>query len=415
MTNLDQFKKARKAAQIMVRLSDDLIRTVLIDLADNMVAKTALLLSANKKDLERMKESDPRYDRLKLTDERINGIASDMRDVANMKSPLGEVLAERSMPSGLDLKKVTVPIGVVGVIYEARPNVTFDVFSLCFKSGNVSVLKGGQDAWHSNLAAVGIIRECLASHSVSSEVIQLLPPDREAARDLMQADGYVDMLIPRGSQGLINSVREGSRIPVIETGAGIVHTYVDASADLEKSKRVVFNAKIRRPSVCNALDCLVIHVDRLADLPELAAAMAVKNVIVEADNRSYEVLREHYPANLLKKADSESFGTEFLGFRMAVKVVDSFDEAVKHIATFSSKHSEAIMAEDAEVIARFFNEVDAAAVYANTSTAFTDGAQFGLGAEIGISTQKLHARGPMGLYELTSYKWLIQSDGVARP
>jgi glutamate-5-semialdehyde dehydrogenase len=415
MTNLDQFKKARKAAQIMVRLSDDLIRTVLIDLADNMVAKTALLLSANKKDLERMKESDPRYDRLKLTDERINGIASDMRDVANMKSPLGEVLAERSMPSGLDLKKVTVPIGVVGVIYEARPNVTFDVFSLCFKSGNVSVLKGGQDAWHSNLAAVGIIRECLASHSVSSEVIQLLPPDREAARDLMQADGYVDMLIPRGSQGLINSVREGSRIPVIETGAGIVHTYVDASADLEKSKRVVFNAKIRRPSVCNALDCLVIHVDRLADLPELAAAMAVKNVIVEADNRSYEVLREHYPANLLKKADSESFGTEFLGFRMAVKVVDSFDEAVKHIATFSSKHSEAIMAEDAGVIARFFNEVDAAAVYANTSTAFTDGAQFGLGAEIGISTQKLHARGPMGLHELTSYKWLIESDGIARP
>jgi len=276
-------------------------------------------------------------------------------------------------------------------------------------------LKGGQDAWHSNLAAVRIIRECLATHSVSSDVIQLLPPDREAARDLMQADGYVDMLIPRGSQGLINSVREGSRIPVIETGAGIVHTYVDASADLEKSKRVVFNAKTRRPSVCNALDCLVIHVDRLVDLPEMMAAMAVKNVAIEADSRGHEVLREHYPANLLKKAVSESFGTEFLGFRMAVKVVDNLDEALQHIATYSSKHSEAIMAEDAEVIARFFNEVDAAAVYANTSTAFTDGAQFGLGAEIGISTQKLHARGPMGLHELTSYKWLIESDGIARP
>lgn len=399
----------------MVRLSDDLIRSVLLDLAESMVARTALLLSANKKDLERMLESDPRYDRLKLTAERIEGIASDMKDVANMNSPLGEVMTQRSMPSGLKLKKVSVPIGVVGVIYEARPNVTFDVFALCFKSGNVSVLKGGQDAWHSNLAAVGIIRECLATHSVSSDVIQLLPPDREAARDLMQADGYVDMLIPRGSQGLINSVREGSRIPVIETGAGIVHTYVDASADLEKSKRVVFNAKTRRPSVCNALDCLVIHVDKLQDLPEIVAAMAVKNVAVEADSRGYEVLREHYPENLLKKAASESFGTEFLGFRMAVKVVDSIDDALQHIATYSSKHSEAIMAEDAEVIARFFNEVDAAAVYANTSTAFTDGAQFGLGAEIGISTQKLHARGPMGLHELTSYKWLIESDGVARP
>jgi len=415
MTNRDQFKKAKEAAQLMVRLRDDFIQTVLLDLADNMVAKTALLLSANKKDLERMKESDPRYDRLKLTAERIEGIASDMRDVANMNSPLGEVLTERSMPSGLNLKKVTVPIGVVGVIYEARPNVTFDVFALCFKSGNVSVLKGGQDAWHSNLAAVGIIRECLASHSVSSEVIQLLPPDREAARDLMQADGYVDMLIPRGSQGLINSVREGSKIPVIETGAGIVHTYVDVSADLEKSKRVVYNAKIRRPSVCNALDCLVIHSARLGDLHELVAAMAMKNVVIEADERSYEVLKAHYPENLLEKADAESFGTEFLGFRMAVKVVDSFDEALKHIAKYSSKHSEAVMAEDAGVIARFFNEVDAAAVYANTSTAFTDGAQFGLGAEIGISTQKLHARGPMGLRELTSYKWLVESDGIARP
>ncbi|WP_010663335.1 glutamate-5-semialdehyde dehydrogenase [Marinilabilia salmonicolor] len=415
MTNLDQFKKAKEAANVMVRLSDDFIRTVLLDLADTMVAKTALLLSANKKDLERMKESDPRYDRLQLTAERIEGIASDMRDVAGMNSPLGDVLDGRSVPSGLKLKKVTVPIGVVGVIYEARPNVTFDVFSLCFKSGNVSVLKGGQDAWHSNLAAVGIIRECLVSHSVSSDVIQLLPPDREAAQDLMHADGYVDMLIPRGSQGLINSVRNESRIPVIETGAGIVHTYVDASADLEKSKKVVFNAKTRRPSVCNALDCLVLHADRVADLPDVVAALAMKNVVIEADERAYEVLQSHYPENLLRKADEASFGTEFLGLRMSVKVVDDFDQALKHISHYSSRHSEAIMAEDKNVIARFFNEVDAAAVYANTSTAFTDGAQFGLGAEIGISTQKLHARGPMGLRELTSYKWLIESDGVVRP
>lgn len=414
MTNLDQFKKAKDAAQIMVRLKDQQIREVLLDLADTLEARTALLLSANKKDLEQMKESDPRYDRLMLTAERIEGIASDMRSVANMETPLGEVLVEREMPSKLHLRKITVPIGVVGVIYEARPNVTFDVFSLCFKSGNVCVLKGGQDAWHSNLAGVGIIRECLASHAISSDVVQLLPPDREAARDLMQADGYVDMLIPRGSQGLINSVREESKIPVIETGAGIVHTYFDVSGDLEKGKRVVFNAKTRRPSVCNALDCLVMHAERLTDLPEMLAAMAVKDVVVEADELAYSHLKGHYPDQLLVKANDESFGTEFLGFRMAVKTVRSFEEAITHITTFSSKHSEAIIAEDAEVIARFFNEVDAAAVYANTSTAFTDGAQFGLGAEIGISTQKLHARGPMGLKELTSYKWLIESDGVTR-
>ncbi|WP_462318915.1 glutamate-5-semialdehyde dehydrogenase [Marinilabilia sp.] len=414
MTNLDQFKKAKDAAQIMVRLKDQQIREVLLDLADTLEARTALLLSANKKDLEQMKESDPRYDRLMLTAERIEGIASDMRSVANMETPLGEVLDEREMPSKLHLRKITVPIGVVGVIYEARPNVTFDVFSLCFKSGNVCVLKGGQDAWHSNLAGVGIIRECLASHAISSDVVQLLPPDREAARDLMQADGYVDMLIPRGSQGLINSVREESKIPVIETGAGIVHTYFDVSGDLEKGKRVVFNAKTRRPSVCNALDCLVMHAERLTDLPEMLAAMAVKDVVVEADELAYSHLKGHYPDQLLVKANDESFGTEFLGFRMAVKTVRSFEEAITHITTFSSKHSEAIIAEDAEVIARFFNEVDAAAVYANTSTAFTDGAQFGLGAEIGISTQKLHARGPMGLKELTSYKWLIESDGVTR-
>ena len=365
--------------------------------------------------MERMDESDPRYDRLMLTQERIEGIAADMRSVANMQSPLGKILDERSMPSGLHLKKVSVPIGVVGVIYEARPNVTFDVFSLCFKSGNVSVLKGGQDAWHSNLAAAGIIRECLAAHSVSYDVIQLLPPDREAARALMNADGYVDVLIPRGSQGLINSVREGSKIPVIETGAGIVHTYFDASGDLEKGKRIVFNAKTRRPAVCNALDCLILHEDRLSDLPELVAALAMKNVVIEADESAWMRLEGHYPSDLLQKATPESFGTEFLSLRMAIKVVKDFDEALSHISQNSSRHSEAIIAEDRAAVERFFNEVDAAAVYSNTSTAFTDGAQFGLGAEIGISTQKLHARGPMGLKELTSYKWIVESDGAIRP
>ncbi|MGQ1890700.1 glutamate-5-semialdehyde dehydrogenase [Thermophagus sp. OGC60D27] len=415
MTNLEQFKKAAEATKTMVRLSDALIKSVLLDLADDMVARSALILSANNKDLERMDESDPRYDRLMLTPQRIEAIAEDMRSVAKMDSPIGELLEQRSVPSGLRIRKVSVPIGVVGVIYEARPNVTFDVFSLCFKSGNVSVLKGGQDAWHSNMAAVRIIRECLAAHAISYDVVQLLPPDREAARELMNAVGYVDMLIPRGSQGLIASVREGAKIPVIETGAGIVHTYFDASGDLQKGKRIVFNAKTRRPSVCNALDCLLLHRSRLKDLPELVAALAMKKVVIEADEEALIHLEGHYPSELLQKANQDSFGTEFLSLRMAIKTVKDFDEAVAHVGRYSSKHSEAIIAEDQKVVERFFTEVDAAAVYCNTSTAFTDGAQFGMGAEIGISTQKLHARGPMGLKELTSYKWIVESDGVVRP
>ncbi len=415
MTNLEQFKKAKEAARLMVRLDEETIRSVLLELADNMVAQSALLLSANQKDLKRMPESDPRYDRLLLTRERIEDIAADVRKVAALPSPLHQVMEEWKMPSGLSLKKVRVALGVVGVIYEARPNVTFDVFTLCFKSGNVSVLKGGQDAWHSNLAAVSIIRECLAGHSVSSEVIQLLPPDREAARDLMHATGYVDILIPRGSQGLIQSVREESRIPVIETGAGIVHTYFDASGDPDVGKKVIYNAKTRRVSVCNSLDCLIVHTDALPALPVLVAALAMKEVVIEADEPAFKVLKGHYPAPLLKAADEDSFGTEFLDYRMAIKTVKDMEEALQHISRFSSMHSEAIIAENPDAISRFFNEVDAAAVYANTSTAFTDGAQFGLGAEIGISTQKLHARGPMGLKELTSYKWLIQSHGATRP
>ncbi len=415
MTNLEQFKKAKEAARLMVRLDKNTIHTILLDLSERMLAQSALLLSANKKDLVRMNESDPRYDRLLLNQERIEGIAADVRQVAEMDSPLQEVLEERTMPSGINLRKVRVALGVVGVIYEARPNVTFDVFALCFKSGNVSVLKGGQDAWHSNLAAVSIIRECLVSHSVSLDVIQLLPPDREAARDLMHATGFVDILIPRGSKGLIDSVREESRIPVIETGAGIVHTYFDVSGDADIGKRVVYNAKTRRVSVCNALDCLVIHQDRLNELHDLVAALAMKKVVIEADVAAFGVLKGHYPTPLLKPADEESFGTEFLDYRLSVKTVKSLDEALQHISQYSSKHSEAIIAQHPEAISRFLNEVDAAAVYVNTSTAFTDGAQFGLGAEIGISTQKLHARGPMGLKELTSYKWLIESNGVVRP
>jgi glutamate-5-semialdehyde dehydrogenase len=318
------------------------------------------------------------------------------------------------MPNGLNIKKVSVPLGIVGVIYEARPNVTFDVFALCFKTGNVSVLKGGSDAEYSNKAIIAVIHEVLAKHSINKNVAILLPPEREATEALLNAIGYIDVLIPRGSQSLIDRVRQQSKVPVIETGAGIVHTYFDETADLQKGSEIVFNAKTRRVSVCNALDCLIIHSSRLSDLPKLSESLANKQVDIYADDEAYASLEGHYPTSILHKAQPEHFGTEFLSLKMAIKTVNGFDEALDHIANHSSKHSEAIITENADHAAAFLNKVDAAAVYVNASTAFTDGAQFGLGAEIGISTQKLHARGPMGLQELTSYKWIVQGNGQIR-
>lgn len=415
MSTLSQIVKARESAQLMVRVDNEANRKVLLDLADKAEQSILELLKANKLDLDKMPACDPRFDRLKLTEDRIKGIASDLRNVANMNSPIGDVLEQRSMPNGLELKKVRVALGVVGVIYEARPNVTFDVFALCFRTGNVAVLKGGQDAWNSNCAITKLIHECLVSNGISPEVVQLLPPEREAATVLMEAVGLVDVLIPRGSQGLINSVRDNSKVPVIETGAGVVHTYFDESADLELGKKVIYNAKTRRVSVCNALECLVIHSSRLNDLAALVAPMADKSVLILADNNAFEVLNGSYPDNLLQPASSDAFGKEHLDYKLSVKTVDNMDEALAHIAKYSTKHSEAIITTSQTNKDRFFKEVDAAAVYANTSTAFTDGAQFGMGAEIGISTQKLHARGPMALPELTSYKWLIDSDGLTRP
>ncbi len=410
-----QIIKARDAVSIMIQLDNEVISKVLLDLADRACARIPDLLRANKLDLDQMPKEDPRYDRLMLTEDRINAIAADLRNVASLKSPLGEKLEEREMPNGLKLQKVRVPMGVVGVIYEARPNVTFDVFALCFKSGNVSVLKGGQDAWNSNQAIIRLIKDSFAAFNISDEVVQLLPPERDAATSLMNAVGYVDLLIPRGSQGLINSVRENSKVPVIETGAGVVHTYFDATGDKELGRKVIFNAKTRRVSVCNALECLIIDKSRLTDLPYLVEQLAEKNVRLEADTPSYAVLKGHYPASLLREAGDEAFGKEHLGYVLSIKTADSMDEALRHIAKYSTRHSEAIITTSQANKQRFFREVDAAAVYANTSTAFTDGAQFGMGAEIGISTQKLHARGPMALPELTSYKWLIESEGLTRP
>jgi glutamate-5-semialdehyde dehydrogenase len=387
---------------------------VLLDVADAAVAQTELLLRENQKDLNRMDLSDPKYDRLKLTEARIKDIADDMRAVTKLENPLGSVITKYDRPNGLHISKIRVPLGVVGVIYEARPNVTFDVFALCFKTGNISILKGGSDADASNRAIISVMHEVLRKHNIDTNTVTLLPAEREATEALLNAVGYVDVLIPRGSQSLIDFVRNNAKVPVIETGAGIVHTYFDASANLEKGTQIILNAKTRRVSVCNALDCLIIHNTRLNDLPCIAHPLAEKQVEIFADERAYSVLDGNYPAALLNKAEPKHFGTEFLSLKMAIKTVDTLNEALNHIATYSSKHSEAIISEDAANIETFLNKVDAAAVYANASTAFTDGAQFGLGAEIGISTQKLHARGPMGLEELTSYKWVVKGDGQTR-
>lgn len=391
-----------------------IINQVLHELALSAINHSDFLLTENRKDLDRMDPEDPKYDRLKLTAGRIKDIAKEINHVANLESPLGEVLSEKTMPNGLQISKIRVPLGVVAVIYEARPNVTFDVFSLCFKTGNVCILKGGSDAHYSNKAIISIIHQVLVKFGIDKHIATLLPAEREATDALLNATDYVDVLIPRGSQQLINYVRQNSKVPVIETGAGIVHTYFDLSGDLEKAKAVVFNAKTRRVSVCNALDCLIIHKNRLSDLAELARPLAEKETVLYADERAYHVLEGHYPDTLLKHARPEHFGTEFLSMKMAIKTVNNFDEALDHIAIHGSKHSEAIITEDTENTEKFLNLVDAAAVYINSSTAFTDGAQFGLGAEIGISTQKLHARGPMGLEELCSYKWLVRGEGQVR-
>jgi glutamate-5-semialdehyde dehydrogenase len=357
---------------------------------------------------------DPKYDRLLLDQERIIAIANDIENVAKLESPLGRKISEKTLENGLLIEKISVALGIVGVIYEARPNVTFDVFALCLKSGNACVLKGGSDAIHSNQAIVKVIKECLINENIDPEIIQLLPADRTAANELMNAQDIVDVLIPRGSQNLINSVRENSKIPVIETGAGIVHTYFDKDGELEKAINIIYNAKTRRVSVCNALDCLIIHKDRLKDLTALVNKLQIKNVEVYADQVSYEILKESYPEQLLHPANDESYGTEYLSHKMSIKTVNDFEEALNHIYQYSSKHSEAIISENKDTINTFYSMVDSAAIYSNTSTAFTDGAQFGLGAEIGISTQKLHARGPMALEELCSYKWIITGNGQIR-
>ena len=403
-----------KAARLLNLINEEKINAVLLTLADEAVAATGDILAANALDLAALETSNPLYDRLLLTPERIKSIANDIRNVAALPSPLGKILMETERPNGMKIKKISVPFGVVGIIYEARPNVSFDVFSLCFKSGNTCVLKGGSDAFNSNRAIVELIKNVLRKHELDENTVTLLPAGREAAAELMNAAGTVDVIIPRGGKGLIDFVRKNSLVPVIETGAGVCHTYFDEFGDLQKGKDIVFNAKTRRVSVCNALDCLIIDQKRLIDLSLICQKLAEKNVTIYADEPAYRALNSHYPDSLLKMTDEYSYGTEFLDYKMAVKTVAGVREAVEHIATYSSQHSECIITENAATAEYFTKVVDAACVYTNVSTAFTDGAQFGLGAEIGISTQKLHARGPMGLAELCSYKWVIKGEGQTR-
>ena len=415
MTQNNFWKEAvLSASQAMSMISDDMINKVLFALADEAVANVHLILTENAKDLAKMDKSNPMCDRLLLSTERIETIAADIRNVANLPSPLGKILMETIRTNGMKISKVSVPFGVVGIIYEARPNVSFDVFSLCFKSGNVCVLKGGRDAYHSNMAIVKLIQSVLEKFGLDKNIVTLLPPGHKIATILMNAVGFVDVIIPRGGKGLIDFVRNHSRVPVIETGAGICHTYFDEYGDFEKAEKIIFNAKTRRVSVCNALDCLIIHEKQLPRLPELCKRLAEKKVTIYADTKAIVFLQKNYPSELLQQVTGDSYGTEFMDYKMAIKTVGSIYEAISHISMYGSKHSECIVSENLENIALFDKKIDAACVYTNVSTAFTDGAQFGLGAEIGISTQKLHARGPMALAELCSCKWIIKGEGQIR-
>ena len=408
------FAKTKKASRTLAALTDNERNEVLTAVADAICSQKDRILKANSRALQRMEPANPLYDRLQLTNARLDGIAADMRKVTTLPSPLGRILKETTLPNGLHLQRISVPFGVIGIVYEARPNVTFDVFALCFKSGNACVLKGGKDADDSNREEVAIIHEVLRQKGINEDVVTLLPATHEATAEMLNAVGFVDLCIPRGGRKLIDFVRDNARIPVIETGAGVVNTYFDLHGDADMGARIINNAKTRRVSVCNALDCLIIHKDRLADLGTLCQQLQESKVEIIADERAYAALEEHYPGPLLTTANDSTFGTEFMAYRMAIKTVDSIDQAIDHITRYGSGHSEAIITNDRQSAEKFKAEVDAACVYVNAPTSFTDGAQFGLGAEIGISTQKLGARGPMGLEEITTYKWIIEGNGQVR-
>lgn len=411
----DIFNKVKAASRELAAIPDEAKNSVLCAVADAISANEEELLAANADDLSHMERSNPLYDRLQLTHDRLAGIANDMRHVAQLPSPLGRTLLDKTLDNGLHLRRVSVPFGVIGIIYEARPNVSFDVFSLCFKSGNACILKGGKDADSSNRAIVSLIKSVLRDKfHINEDVVCLLPATHEATGVLLSAVGYVDLCIPRGGKSLIKFVRDTAKVPVIETGAGVVNTYFDEFGDTEMGSRIINNAKTRRVSVCNALDCLIIHHSRLQDLPRLCAPMADKKVVIHADEEAFEALKDRYPTDILRHATAEDYGTEYMDYALAVKTVPSMAEALAHISRFGSGHSECIITQNEERAHAFQAAVDAACVYWNAPTSFTDGGQFGLGAEIGISTQKLGPRGPMALEEMTTYKWIIEGQGQIR-
>lgn len=408
----ETFNAARQAARSLNRRSAHEINALLLSLADAVEQAIPQILEANQRDLARMDQANPKYDRLQLTDSRLHDIASDMRAVASLPSPLGIELSKATRPNGMTITKVSVPFGVIGVIYEARPNVTFDVFSLCIKAGSACLLKGGSDARDTNECSVTLIKRVLQENAWDPSTVTLLPVSHDATAQMLNAVGQVDLIIPRGSKGLIDYVRDNSRVPVIETGAGVCHTYLHSSGLTNYAQEIVLNAKTRRVSVCNALDTLVIDRGRLNDLAEICLPLEAKNVTIYADEEAFSALNGNY--SLLEKASDDDFGREWLDYKMSIKTVANIDEAIEFIEAHTSRHSEAIVAEDNEATRLFLAEVDAACVYANVSTAFTDGGQFGFGAEIGISTQKLHARGPMALPEITTYKYIITGTGQTR-
>ena len=410
----ETFKRVKAASKSLVFLTDDRRNEVLQALADAIENHIDCLLAANTIDLSCMDKVNPMYDRLQLTPQRLHDIANDMRHVSQLPSPLGRTLKEKTLDNGVHLRRVSTPFGVIGMIYEARPNVTFDVFSLCFKSGNACILKGGKDADESNRAGVALIHDVLKAYNINPSVVELLPASHEATEELLTAVGFVDLCIPRGSKRLIDFVRNTAKVPVIETGAGVVHCYFDEAGDLTMGRDIITNAKCRRCSVCNALDTLLVHRNRLQDLPQLCSQLAEKGVKLHADSEAYHVLEGHYPSQLLALVTADIWHTEWLSMQMGIKTVGSIEEALDHISTYGSGHSESIVTEDIEKQHQFQTMVDAACVYVNAPTSFTDGGQFGLGAEIGISTQKLGARGPMALEEITTYKWLIEGRGQVR-
>ena len=410
----DTFKKVKQASKTLATISDEERNNILLAVADSIEVNIPQIIADNAIDLVRMDKDDPMYDRLQLTEKRLHDIAADMRHVSTLPSPLGRILKEKTLDNGLHLRRISVPFGVIGMIYEARPNVTFDVFSLCFKSGNACILKGSKDADESNKAAIKVIHEVLKKFKINTAIVELLPATHEATAEMLTAVGYIDLCIPRGSKRLINFVRDTAKIPVIETGAGVVHCYFEKSGDTEIAKDIIHNAKCRRCSVCNALDTLIINSNRLNDLSEICSKLAESKVIIHADEKAFNALNGHYPDHLLKEVTQDIWDTEWLSMQMGIKTVDSLDEAIQHIDKYGSGHSESIISEDIEAQHKFQTLVDAACVYVNAPTSFTDGSQFGLGAEIGISTQKLGARGPMALEEITTYKWLIEGHGQIR-